>query len=542
MRTWLVGVLVVLGCEGPAGPAGEMGAPGERGVPGEPGEPGAPLVDPALAPLDKAVVAIGGREALDALVHVEIEARGTRWMTLEGAHPEDGAHQISSFTVTGREDVASGRWRLDYAREIPFFGASTMFSEIVDIEHGAVAGTEHVFGFPGGAMLSDRLAATRKQQRLLNPHVLLRAALAEPARVRDAGLGVLDGGLHHLVEVADAAAPITLWIHQQTGRISKATTLENDYVRSDVAVEALYGTWRAADDGTLLFPRDVVLTLAAEPAHVEQRTAVRTGVALDPAVFVLPEGTADAPFVAADAARGERNHQFHESFAGFGLPMDGLQTTIDAELLAPGVYHVRGGSHHSLAIEQSAGVVIVEAPLNEARALAVLDWVDATFAGKPVTHLIATHHHRDHVGAFRTFIARGATLVVGEAAAPFFARAARAPRTIEPDELAAMPANPNILAVPAGRAITLDDATHPVVVQAIDTAHSIDMVVPILPRQEIAFDSDLYSPGFPAVPFFAAELYRGIAASGQPVSRIAGGHGVGVGTIGDLRTAAGLTE
>jgi len=55
------------------------------------------------------------------------------------------------------------------------------------------------------------------------------------------------------------------------------------------------------------------------------------------------------------AARGEAHHQFLQNFAALDFPRDGLQTEVVATELAPGVFHLTGGSHHSLAVEQADG-------------------------------------------------------------------------------------------------------------------------------------------------------------------------------------------
>jgi glyoxylase-like metal-dependent hydrolase (beta-lactamase superfamily II) len=520
----LVLVTTLASCEGPAGdpgPAGPQGPPGETPV------------DPDLAPLDKAILAAGGEEALAALGSLRVESHGTRRIALEGHHPDDPAAEASTFDVTLSWDLAGDRLRLDYRRVHPVWGgAETTFSEVVVGDVGWLDGVESVFGQPGGAMLSDRWAATRKQARLLWPHRLLADLAADPSAASDGGVALLDGEIHQLVVVADTVHPITLWVNAKTGRLDKLATLESDPLLGDIALEAFYLDWQPAAGG-LRIPSRVVLAAGGQLLHEETRDSIEVGPALE---IEIPDGAAPT-YVAADAARGERRHQWHEAFAAFGVPLDGQQTQVVASEIATGVWHLTGGSHHSLVIEQSDGLVVVEAPLYEARAQAILDWTDATFPGKTVTHVILTHHHRDHVGAIRTFIARGATVVVGEASAAFFAEVARARRTIEPDELSAAPAEAEIVAVAAGGSITVADGARPVVAVAADSVHAADMVFVHLPGQRILFESDLYSPGFPAIPFFAAEVERNVDARGLGVDTLVGGHGFGTSSYAEFLAA-----
>lgn len=524
MRTTLSLVLatLVLGCEGDAGPAGPPGPPGG--------------VDPDAPALDKAFAGAGGKDALLALESFRIEAGGERLMTLEGYVPEDHAHPISTFTSTVSADVAGDRLRIDLSRSIPLFGAMTNFALIVQGDVGVIAGTESVFGIPGGDMPSDRWAATVRQHRLLNPQLLLRDVALGTLTATDAGLTLRDGELRHRIEITNDVRPISLFVDRYTGEITELETFENDYVSGDTPLEVHYLGWRAWEDGAVRFPGDVLIALGDEPVHAEHRTAIATNTALGDDLFAFPAGA--APMHAdEDAARGARNGQFHESFAALGIPLDGLQTHVEAQQLGTGVWHLRGGSHHSLVIEQAAGVVVVEAPLYEARAQALLAWIATNIPGKPVTHVVVTHHHRDHVGSLRTFVARGARVVIGAPAAAYLAGAFRAARTIDPDELAAMPRAATIDAVAPGATHVIPDATRPVHVVAFASTHAADMVLAYVPSAKAIFVSDIYSPGFPPNPFGAREVRDALVANNLDVTTIAGGHG-GVGPRADLDAIA----
>ncbi|HEU0031684.1 MAG TPA: MBL fold metallo-hydrolase [Kofleriaceae bacterium] len=508
---------------------------GDQGPPGPPGG-----FDPDAPALDKAFAATGGKANLLALSSYTLATSGERLMTGEGFTPDDGAHPVGTFTAQISTDVTADKLRIDYARQNSIFGAMPSYKVILDGDVGVVHGTESVFGFPGGDLPSERWAAERRQQYLTNPQLLLREVAAGDRTATEAGIAIRDGELRQRIELSDPTAPIELYIEPYSGEITELTTLENDHPTGDVEVAAHYLGWRTWDAAAtaVAFPSDIAITVNDQPFHVERREAVATNVALDPSTFAFPAGAMPA-HDDAGAARGARNSQFLEMFAALGVPLDALQTTIDAQQLAPGVFHLRGGTHHSLVIEQQAGVVVVEAPLYEARALAVLDWIATNIPGKPVTHVIATHHHRDHTGALRTFVARGAKIVVGDASKAFFSRAFRASRTIEPDELSAHPAPATILGVPAGGTLTLPDAAHPVQVVAVETTHAADMVIAYVPSAKTVFVSDIYSPGFPPNPFGAREVLGAIQSRGLAVDTLAGGHG-GVGPRSDLDAIAGM--
>ena len=86
--------------------------------------------------------------------------------------------------------------------------------------------------------------------------------------------------------------------------------------------------------------------------------------------------------------------------------------------LAEGVYLMGGGSHNSVAIEMQDHVILVESPLYDARATAVLAEVKRLVPGKPIRFVISSHHHFDHAGGLRAAVADGATLLTSDSAVP----------------------------------------------------------------------------------------------------------------------------
>jgi glyoxylase-like metal-dependent hydrolase (beta-lactamase superfamily II) len=109
---------------------------------------------------------------------------------------------------------------------------------------------------------------------------------------------------------------------------------------------------------------------------------------------------------------------------------------VEMEKLADGVYYVKGGSHHSIAIDQRDHIVVVEGPQNEARSAAVIAKVKATIPDKPIKYMVNTHVHFDHSGGLRTYVDEGATIVTHALNKPYYERAWAAPRTLNPDLMA----------------------------------------------------------------------------------------------------------
>src|SRR5207253_6042498 len=79
--------------------------------------------------------------------------------------------------------------------------------------------------------------------------------------------------------------------------------------------------------------------------------------------------------------------------------------------MADGVYYLTGTSHHSLAIEMSDYIVVVDTPLTQARGEAVLAKAKELIPGKPIRYVITSHHHWDHLGGIRAAMDEGATIL-----------------------------------------------------------------------------------------------------------------------------------
>lgn len=129
--------------------------------------------------------------------------------------------------------------------------------------------------------------------------------------------------------------------------------------------------------------------------------------------------TVKLPFRVVTRLAGEttQDMRYATIAANAGLPAEALAAPANAERVAPAAtqnevtatrigedaYVLGGGSHHNLAVGFKDQVVVVEAPLNDDRSLAVLRKVNELFPGKSI-RLVPTHYHFDHSGGIRTYV------------------------------------------------------------------------------------------------------------------------------------------
>ena len=475
-------------------------------------------------PLEKAVMAVGGEEALQNLNSFTVEASGVRWVLDEGFVPGGDPVRIGTYATKVSYDLTAGNLRVEQTKET--LGQARDLTEVIAGDLGYKDGQDGRFGAPGqSAMGSDRMASTLRQHQLLNPHSVLQVLWADPSLVTDAGEVLHDSAIYHRLEIANDPAPLTLYIHAGTGQLAKVAMLEEMPLRRNVLLEIFYYQWQPADESGIAFPGEIYIVLDGEVVAKEVRSSVTVNPELDEALFAIPDDL-DVSYDEELASRGAANHQYLQMFAHYGFVRDGIQTNLVANELAPGIHHLTGGSHHSLAVEQEDGIVIIETPLGGYRSDLIMDWVAETYPDKTVTFAVTTHHHEDHAAGLRQFAASGVTAVIHEAAAEFFAHIFDAPATIAPDMMVDADAI-SVEVVPADGFLEIADDTLPVEIYPIEQTHAQDMIIAYVADPGIVFVSDLYSPNPDADSAGAGGqiVADAIAELGLDVSWIVGGHG-----------------
>ncbi len=338
------------------------------------------------------------------------------------------------------------------------------------------------------------------------PHGFLKAATAN-----NATSAPVDGGGSDVSFTLDGK-------HKYTGRINAQnqvervqTTIDNT-VLGDTPVEITYSDYR--DFGGVQFPSRIVRTQGGYPVLDITVSSVTSNPAID-----LP---------VPDAVRA------------FAPP----PVNVEMEKLADGVYYVKGGSHHSIAIDQRDHIVVVEGPQNEARSAAVIAKVKATIPDKPIKYMVNTHVHFDHSGGLRTYVDEGATIVTHALNKPYYERAWAAPRTLNPDLMAKSNKTATFETFTDKHVLT--DGRRTIEVHLIaGSGHNDGFAMVYLPAEKILAEVDAYAPPAgnappPAQPSpFAVNLYENIQRLKLDVRQIAALHGPRVATLNDLRAFIG---
>ena len=344
--------------------------------------------------------------------------------------------------------------------------------------------------------------ADRQFQLWSTPHGVVKAAMA--------GKGAIQGRTITFGVPGSFKATATLDAANLIERVD--ATLANSVV-GDLPVTVTYADYR--DFGGVKFPTKIRQAYAGFPALELTVTDVKANV---PADIAVPDNIKQA---------------------------DNPYTRVQSQKAADGVWYLTGGTHHSVVIEMSDHVIVVEGPLNDDRALAVIKETRTLVPNKPIKYLVVSHHHFDHAGGVRAFAGDGVTLIIHEASRPYLEKVAAAPATVAPDHLTKSGRKPTVEGVRDRRLLT--DGTRTVEIRSITgIAHADDMLMVYLPKEKLLIEADAYTPPPPnAQPLnppsvFNVSLVENIKSQGLAVDQILPLHGRMVPVV-ELHKAAGTT-
>ena len=292
----------------------------------------------------------------------------------------------------------------------------------------------------------------------LNPFSFLKGAMANSATVKVETVGgtkysVVTFTLQNKYKVAG-------YINDRNMVEKVQTWIDND-VLGDMLAEASYSGYK--DFGGVQFPTMIIEKQAGFPVLIVSVSSVKPNAAVN----IQPPQT---PAGAASQA-----------------------VSVQSEKVADGVFYLKGGTHHSVAVEFGDYAVVVEGPQNEQRSLAVIAEVKRLIPNKPIRYLVNTHHHFDHSGGLRTYVDEGAIIVTQEVNKAFYEKAFAAPRTLNPDRLAQSRKIAKIETVAEKK--VLSDGTRTLELHLIKgSPHDDGILLAFLPHEKILIEADVYTP------------------------------------------------
>ena len=417
------------------------------------------------------------------------------------------AFDVSTYTASINYDTPAARIQMTRKQVVePGRARPAPVDQKVD-QYVSGSAAWNVAAAGGGAPAPQPQPAAVEERTMevwSTPQGFLKAAAANNATSQEAGGGsevTFTAGKNKYVGTINAQ-----------NQVEKVQTWINNPVLGDMLVETTFSDYR--DFNGTQFPAHIIRQQGGYPV-------------LDLTVSsVTKNGTVD--LTAPEQARNAT------------VP----PVMVTSEKLADGVYYLKGGSHHSLAIDQSDHIVVIEGPQEEARSVAVIAKAKELIPNKPIKYLINTHAHFDHSGGLRTYVDEGATIVTHEMNKAYYEKAWATPHTLSPDKLEQSKKAPVFQTFTDDYVLT--DARRPIEIHPIQgSGHNDAFVMVYLPREKILVEADAFTPTAADAPLpttpnpFSVNLYENIQRLKLDVRQIAALHGPRLTTMADLRAAIG---
>ena len=359
------------------------------------------------------------------------------------------------------------------------------------------------------------VAGNAQAMRRSLPHVLLQTALARASSIR--WLGEDSEHKCRIITFADGdARQVALYFDAKTGLLTKYETLGSDPMQGDERFESVFSDYRHV--AGLMLPFRVILKYGGEVLSDLTYADVKLNTYPADGVFDLPTGM----------TTGEET-------------LGSLSPKVIQ--LAKDIYFVEGISggdiwfYSQMFVVFNDYIALVEAPLDNGVSDAVMAKIREIAPGKPLQYLIPTHYHRDHIGGIRGYIAKDVTILTTPGNKRFIEAVASRPHQLRPDTLSLNKRLPRIETFSRKR--VLRDVEHLVELYSIGpTPHVDEMILVYLPREKIAFVSDVLMTrrqgSFPPLNATNLHFAETIRKLGLDIETIANGHGW-LGPMDDFR-------
>ncbi len=439
-----------------------------------------------------AAAALGGADAIRAVTTLVLEGEGMNGNLGQDMTPEATGQMFKVTDYRRVIDVAGGRWRLEQTRtpNFAFFQGPAPQRQI--------QGLDGDVGYniaPNGTAtrVSVPVTTDRQAERYYHPVTILRAALDPAAKLANSRTQ----GNEAVVDITTPEGfTLTLAIDGTTKLPTRVVTMRYHVNLGDVAVETRFADYEPI--GGLQLPTRLTTRVDAyTTADIRLTRQVVNGEI----------GDLGAPAAAASAPELP------------GAP----PATVTVEELAPGIWLLAGQSHHSVVAEFSDHLMLIEAPQNETRTLAVIERARQLSPDKPLTRVVNSHHHFDHSGGIRAAVSEGLTVIAHKASAAFFQAVVERTHSLVPDALAR---NPRPLKLePVDEELVIRDRTRTVHLYHIaGSPHADTLLMAYFPAERLLVEADVFTPGAAASPY-AANLLENIEKRKLRVERIVPLHG-----------------
>ncbi len=485
--------------------------------------------------VSQAVTALGGADALRGLKSVSIKGEASYWEPGQSKVAGRDPKHVEDVKFTVIRDLSNGMARTDWDRDhkYPDPALKIKYSEIATPNAGFVTDEKGAT-----AMAGVRLAAHLRELNRASPTLLLKA-VDNPGSVKVIGNQRVGKTSYRAVALNDGGTQYIIAFDPKTHLPAAIRTRDDDNVHGDSNFDAVLGDWKTV--GGVKVAHAISYQVNGTEVGKVKYTEVTANPTIAADTFKVPDNVKSA---AKAPATGNVPYQwiirrlymsrYTDTEQPF-LPPGGSLKLVE---LAPNVQHVQGGGANNLIVAMKDHLVMFDAPYGEANSRMAIDLAKAKYPGKPIKYLVLTHHHMDHSGGLRTYVAEGATIVVAAPTKAYFNKALKNPRTVANDEQQKKRKPVRITEVKDQ--LTLTDGTEEIHIYNIPNPHAEGYLLSHVKNANVVYVTDLISPrGQIARTEGTLAVGAALKKYGITGATIAGGHGA-TAKQADMAAALGM--
>ena len=409
---------------------------------------------------ERALVAHGGADNIRAINRVDLTMEGSTVMR----------HQSIDHSTVNRTprtdhlivDFASRRAYRDTDR---YFGADLHEGDRVYVMNGddiftyidetnTVQDNDPANRFPNTTYIEWSL-----------PRLILKEISNNPRSIRSLGQKLIAGTSYEVLAFPwPNNQVVSLYFDVSTGFLNRLSRPTMDALEGDTAIDYIYEGYEKRDDG-LITPTTLTVELAGEPVIEHEYKSIVFNGDLDEAIFERPENVA---FIHTEPS------------AGYNLvEIVNDVYVVDFPQARPNAFFVIFKDY----------ILAMDAPANSSYSSQAIAAIRSV-SDKPIRYVIPTHHHDDHSGGLRAFVAEGATVITPSDDLEYYRKMMSAKYTIFPDALSYNDISASFEVVDDER--IFDDNTHSAKLINIGSPHAKNMFIVWLPVERIVITTDTF--------------------------------------------------
>jgi glyoxylase-like metal-dependent hydrolase (beta-lactamase superfamily II) len=473
--------------------------------------------------VNQAVAAEGGADALRALKTLSVKADAMHWEPGQSKAAGGEPRFLGNSALAITWDLANGSARTEWDRDMKYPSIEkSRYVEVVTPSLGFLTDDKG-----SKAASGIRVAAALRELERASPTLLLKVLDAKSGVRRLANEKLGDKQLI-AVGFVDGRTNFTILLDPQTKLPVAIRTRDDDNMAGDSTYDLVLSDWKTVGGANIAHALSYQLN-GVEVGKVAYKE-VTANPPIAPDAFAVPDAI-KATVKPPATANVPYQWVIRRLALGRFLDSDAIVAPTPASLklveLAPNVQQVQGGTANNLIVAMKDHLVVFDAPYGELQSRWVIEEAKKKYPGKPIKYLVLTHHHMDHAGGTRTFIAEGATVVVPAPDKAYFEQVARAAHTVVPDELAKRRRVAKIEDVKDE--LALKDDSEEIHLYNIVNPHAEGMILGHVVKANVVWVTDILSPRG-TIERNPGTLAVGVALKkyGITGATIAGGHGTTV--------------